>query len=81
MAQCCICGKALPNKYAVAGRCEDAACDRPFCQALRQNKASIVSELATNSLAYALSVMPKGGLRHDFSGLVVRSGCYPPNTT
>lgn len=31
MEQCCICGKALPNRYAVAGRCEAAGCGKPFC--------------------------------------------------
>jgi hypothetical protein len=29
---CCMCGKPLPNRYAVAGRCEDGdGCQAPFC--------------------------------------------------
>ncbi|OQC16909.1 MAG: hypothetical protein BWX73_00430 [Lentisphaerae bacterium ADurb.Bin082] len=32
MEYCCICRKALPNRYAVAGRCQDASgCEAPFC--------------------------------------------------
>jgi len=32
MEHCCVCGKALPNRYAVAGRCEDSdGCQAPFC--------------------------------------------------
>ena len=32
MEHCCTCGKALPNRYAVAGRCEDGdGCQAPFC--------------------------------------------------
>ncbi|NLX26682.1 MAG: hypothetical protein GXY61_12120 [Lentisphaerae bacterium] len=29
--QCCICGKELPNRWAVAGRCGAKGCDAPFC--------------------------------------------------
>jgi hypothetical protein len=29
---CCICGKELPNRWAVAGRCKDKGCDVPFCK-------------------------------------------------
>jgi len=28
---CCICGRDLPNRYAVAGRCQTEACGKPFC--------------------------------------------------
>ena len=28
---CCICGRPLPNRFAVAGRCEAAGCAAPFC--------------------------------------------------
>ena len=28
---CTICGRVLPNRYAIAGRCEEAGCVRPFC--------------------------------------------------
>ena len=28
---CCICGKELPNRWAVAGRCQEEGCDMPFC--------------------------------------------------
>lgn len=28
---CCICGKELPNRWAVAGRCKIKGCDVPFC--------------------------------------------------
>ncbi len=28
---CCICGKELPNRFAVAGRCEGKECDEVFC--------------------------------------------------
>ena len=31
MEHCCIGGKELPNRYAVAGRCEEKGCDLPFC--------------------------------------------------
>ena len=32
MEHCCRCGKALPNRYAVAGRCQDASgCEAPLC--------------------------------------------------
>jgi hypothetical protein len=32
MEYCCICGKALPNRYAVAGRCRaPEGCQAPFC--------------------------------------------------
>ncbi len=29
--KCCICGKELPNRYAVAGKCEGSGCDEVFC--------------------------------------------------
>ena len=29
---CCICGIALPNRYAVAGNCEGGDCSASFCQ-------------------------------------------------
>ncbi len=29
---CCICGKELPNRWAVAGRCKVKGCDMPFCK-------------------------------------------------
>lgn len=28
---CCICGRVLPTKYAVAGRCEGDGCEAVFC--------------------------------------------------
>ncbi len=28
---CCICGKELPNRWSVAGRCKAKGCDMPFC--------------------------------------------------
>lgn len=31
MLQCCICGRPLPNRYAVAGKCEDDGCESVFC--------------------------------------------------
>ena len=31
MEHCCICGKELPNRYAVAGRCKEPGCNQPFC--------------------------------------------------
>ncbi len=31
MQQCCICGRPLPNRYAIAGKCEDDGCDAVFC--------------------------------------------------
>jgi len=31
MQECCVCGKELPNRYSVAGRCGDSPCDRVFC--------------------------------------------------
>ncbi|MEM7394116.1 MAG: hypothetical protein AAF492_17390, partial [Verrucomicrobiota bacterium] len=31
MKQCCICGKDLPNRYAVAGTCTADGCDAVFC--------------------------------------------------
>lgn len=31
MQQCCICGRPLPNRYAVAGKCQDDGCDAVFC--------------------------------------------------
>ena len=30
--QCCICGRMLPNRWAVAGRCKASGCDMPFCR-------------------------------------------------
>src|ERR1039457_3392778 len=32
MEQCTIEGCDLPNRYAVAGRCEEKGCGRPFCK-------------------------------------------------
>jgi len=29
---CCICGKELPNRWAVAGRCKAKGCPVPFCK-------------------------------------------------
>ena len=29
--QCCICGRELPNRWAVAGRCEADGCGAAFC--------------------------------------------------
>ena len=29
--QCCICGRDLPNRWAVAGRCEAGGCGAAFC--------------------------------------------------
>lgn len=29
--KCCICGCDLPNRYALAGRCEQEGCDKAFC--------------------------------------------------
>ncbi|MBR0055887.1 MAG: hypothetical protein IJP66_01025, partial [Kiritimatiellae bacterium] len=31
MPNCCICGRPLPNRYAIAGTCEDDGCDAVFC--------------------------------------------------
>ena len=31
MEYCCSCGKSLPNRYAVAGRCLSPDCQAPFC--------------------------------------------------
>lgn len=31
MKVCCVCGKELPNRYAVSGKCEEKACDNNFC--------------------------------------------------
>ena len=31
MDTCCVCGKELPNKYAVAARCSEPGCDAVFC--------------------------------------------------
>ncbi len=31
MQQCCICGRPLPNRYAIAGKCEGDGCDAVFC--------------------------------------------------
>ena len=32
MKQCCICGKILPNKYAIGGACEHPNCTELFCR-------------------------------------------------
>lgn len=32
MKQCCICGKMLPNKYAIGGACEHPDCADVFCR-------------------------------------------------
>ena len=31
MTTCTICGKRLPNHYAIAGSCEDSSCEAAFC--------------------------------------------------
>ena len=31
METCCVCGKALPNKWAVAARCSEPGCEALFC--------------------------------------------------
>ena len=31
METCCVCGRTLPNRYAVAGRCEEPGCGAAFC--------------------------------------------------
>ena len=31
MPNCCICGRPLPNRYAIAGTCEEDGCDAAFC--------------------------------------------------
>ena len=31
MEQCCVCGRELPNRWAVAGRCEADGCGAAFC--------------------------------------------------
>lgn len=31
MQQCCICGRPLPNRYAVAGKCQEDGCGEVFC--------------------------------------------------
>jgi hypothetical protein len=31
MPACCVCGKELPNKYAVAARCSEPGCEAVFC--------------------------------------------------
>ena len=31
MQQCCICGRPLPNRYAIAGKCVEEGCDAVFC--------------------------------------------------
>ena len=31
METCCVCGRALPNRYAVAGRCVEEGCGAAFC--------------------------------------------------
>ncbi len=37
--ECCICGKALPNRYGLAGGCEEPCCDAVFC-ALHWNRGN-----------------------------------------
>lgn len=32
MKQCCICGKELPNRYAIGGACEHPNCNDLFCR-------------------------------------------------
>ena len=32
MKHCCICGKILPNRYAIGGSCEHPNCSEVFCQ-------------------------------------------------
>lgn len=32
MKQCCICGRILPNKYAIGGACEHPNCTELFCR-------------------------------------------------
>ena len=31
MEKCCICGRPLPNRYAIAGKCADDGCEAVFC--------------------------------------------------
>lgn len=31
MPACCICGKELPNRYAIAARCQEPGCEAVFC--------------------------------------------------
>lgn len=31
MPVCCVCGKQLPNKYAIAARCSEPGCEAVFC--------------------------------------------------
>ncbi len=31
MPVCCVCGKDLPNKYAIAARCSEPGCEAVFC--------------------------------------------------
>jgi len=31
MPTCCVCGKDLPNKYAIAARCSEPGCEAVFC--------------------------------------------------
>ena len=31
MPACCVCGKDLPNKYAIAARCSEPGCEAVFC--------------------------------------------------
>lgn len=31
MTSCCICGRDLPNRYAMAGRCQEPGCENAFC--------------------------------------------------
>jgi hypothetical protein len=37
MERCCICGRDLPNKYAVAARCVSDGCGRVFCHLHARN--------------------------------------------
>ncbi len=31
MAKCCICGRELPNRFSVAGKCTEEGCEAVFC--------------------------------------------------
>ncbi len=31
MQKCCICGRPLPNRYAIAGKCDGDGCEAVFC--------------------------------------------------
>jgi hypothetical protein len=31
MSSCCICGRPLPNRFAIGGTCEEPGCDAVFC--------------------------------------------------